>query len=136
MWMWRSIHSSMSRPTLWITVTETVVKVHRSLRWEIEKGTPCIEVKSSLLLLLLLWRSMRLNDLTLLVPCYKHNNGNRRASLFRLRIQYSIGILTNTGCNRDTFGRFIRSSFPGLQLKVIHRLQYAKTEGLGTRLHQ
>jgi len=26
----------LSRPTLWITVRETVVKAQRSLRWEIE----------------------------------------------------------------------------------------------------
>ena len=26
----------LSRPTLWITVTETIVKAKRSLRWEIE----------------------------------------------------------------------------------------------------
>jgi len=31
-----------SRPTLWITVTDTVVKAQRSLRWEIET----MEVKS------------------------------------------------------------------------------------------
>jgi len=29
-------YSILSKPTLWITVTETVVKAQRNLRWEIE----------------------------------------------------------------------------------------------------
>jgi len=47
-----------------------------------EKGTPCIEVKSSLLLLLLLWRSTRLKDFTLLVPCCKHNKRKQKELRF------------------------------------------------------